>query len=597
MVTYSEGETVSVSDPEWVALSPQVGMVIEIHMGSSSFLNPSDTWSSFFITEVIIENDYSFTLSVQFLGSEDEEVGAVLASAMGAGGTVHLCLGTPCVEPRPIEALHATRVRLWQWQTVERDCQYLVHGAKANVKKWLKELKSGKKPGMATQAKVKATKPKISKPTGEGGGNRSRKPPAKPGATSGLTEEMKAKLKSELGEVKKRVHGAADKAGDKQSPDAEVVDDSEEDGSEGYRPTSSEAGGAKLTTGAALVATRKELALAESPGHRKDGKVATKERSSKSLTNQLLLRAMDMNQKRKKGTKRKKEKKSKEGRVAELLTQILTKGSKDEKGKKRKKDKKKRKVIDGVIVSCSDSSESISGITSESDSETDLETPMKKKSRDKPGSVLSLLTEHVRDQVDQAALSDLPGRDHRVTSGIKILSYFSMHIKPQFPSYQRELREMNTIAATLDLLRSGDIARVGDSLSARFMAIHQSMIDQNWSTAKLWSCTTWTTTVRHQLPWYWPQESIRNWSSGCKEKAGNTGATETLGPREKEKGTGRVPMAISRAKKEKGRKGRTKTNNGTDNGKRKSMLGRKRKTRETRSEWIEMEFSGCIRES
>ena len=345
-------------------------------------------------------------------------------------------------------------------------------------------MKSGKKPGMATQAKVRATKPKGSKPTGEGGGNRSRKPPAKPGATSGLTEEMKAKLKSKLGEVKKRVHGAGDKDGDKQSRDAEVVDDSEEDGSEGYRPTSSEAGDAKLTTGAALVAARPELALAESPSHRKDGKVATKERSSKSLTQQLLRRAMDMNQKRKKGTKKKKEKKSKEGRVAELLTQILTKGSKDEKGKKRKKDKKKRKVIDGVIVSCSDSSESISGITSESDSETDLETPMKKKSRDKPGSVLSLLTEHVRDQMDQAALSDLPGRDHRVTSGIKILSYFTMHIKPQFPSYQRELREMNTLAATLDLLRTGDIARVGDSLSARFMAIHQSMIDQSWSTAK-----------------------------------------------------------------------------------------------------------------
>ena len=273
MVTYSEGETVSVSDPEWVALNPQVGMVIEIHMGSSSFLNPSDTWSSFFITEVFTENDYSFTLSVQFLGSEDEEVGTVLASAMGAGGTVHLCLGTPCVEPRPIEALHATKVRLWHWETVERDCQYLIRGAKANVKKWLKEMKSGKKPGMATQAKVRATKPKGSKPPGEGGGNRSRKPPVKPGATSGLTEEMKAKLKSKLGEVKKRVHGAGDKDGDKQSRDAEVVDDSEEDGSEGYRPSSPEARDAKLTTAVA----------SESDGHESEEEEGNEEEEGEEV--------------------------------------------------------------------------------------------------------------------------------------------------------------------------------------------------------------------------------------------------------------------------------------------------------------------------
>lgn len=43
---------------------------------------------------------------------------------------------------------------------------------------------------------------------------------------------------------------------------------------------------------------------------------------------------------------------------------------------------------------------------------------------------------------------------------------------------------MHSLAATLDLLRQGDIARVGDSLAARFMALHQSMLDSGWGTAR-----------------------------------------------------------------------------------------------------------------
>ena len=43
---------------------------------------------------------------------------------------------------------------------------------------------------------------------------------------------------------------------------------------------------------------------------------------------------------------------------------------------------------------------------------------------------------------------------------------------------------MYTLAMTIDLLRKGELGRVGDSLSARFMALHQSLIDQSWATAR-----------------------------------------------------------------------------------------------------------------
>jgi hypothetical protein len=53
-----------------------------------------------------------------------------------------------------------------------------------------------------------------------------------------------------------------------------------------------------------------------------------------------------------------------------------------------------------------------------------------------------------------------------------------------YAHHLRELRELYMLAMTIDLLRKGDLAREGDSLSARFMAIHQSLVDQSWNTAK-----------------------------------------------------------------------------------------------------------------
>ena len=100
--------------------------------------------------------------------------------------------------------------------------------------------------------------------------------------------------------------------------------------------------------------------------------------------------------------------------------------------------------------------------------------------RHRPGSA-----DHSRSQMDQDALADLPSHDRRVTSGVKILSYFHQHIKVPYASHQRELREMYTLDASLDLLCTGDVARVGDALAARFIALHQSLLDQNWSTARL----------------------------------------------------------------------------------------------------------------
>lgn len=44
---------------------------------------------------------------------------------------------------------------------------------------------------------------------------------------------------------------------------------------------------------------------------------------------------------------------------------------------------------------------------------------------------------------------------------------------------------MHHTAAALDLLRQGEVAKVGDTLAARrFIALHQSMLDASWNTAR-----------------------------------------------------------------------------------------------------------------
>ena len=82
------------------------------------------------------------------------------------------------------------------------------------------------------------------------------------------------------------------------------------------------------------------------------------------------------------------------------------------------------------------------------------------------------------------ALTEVGARKDDIVGGVKVMTYFNLHIRTVFPNHLRELRELHHLSACIDLLRSGDIARVGDALSARLMAIHQSMVDASWRMAK-----------------------------------------------------------------------------------------------------------------
>lgn len=64
------------------------------------------------------------------------------------------------------------------------------------------------------------------------------------------------------------------------------------------------------------------------------------------------------------------------------------------------------------------------------------------------------------------------------------MTYLSLIIKPQFSHRSKELRELHMLASTRDLLRQGQLAKLGDVLAERFVAIHQSLLDASWVSAR-----------------------------------------------------------------------------------------------------------------
>lgn len=292
---------------------------------------------------------------------------------------------------------------------------------------------------------------------------------------------------------------ARKKAGGADEPDdgsfqliSDVEDDDEEDGesdpSSEVEPQMKQLLNEGATLGAAAVAAHKKPPLlARAEAATKGGTTRTLE---KELLNQALVTAKEK-------APAKKIKKKKKQNVAQDLLQALQalSGGKKESGKKVKKTgkarkkKKKRKVRlkDGTIMSLSASSSEESSPEPEAPSEpteSECEAPLKKRSLERPGSVLELLTSHAREVMDQSSLTNVGASGSSVTSGVKIMSYFMLRVKGNHVGYQREMRELHHLAACIDSLRRGDLGVTGDALAARFMAIHQSILDQGWQTAR-----------------------------------------------------------------------------------------------------------------
>lgn len=250
----------------------------------------------------------------------------------------------------------------------------------------------------------------------------------------------------------------------------------------------------------------------------------SKDGTTRDLQSQLLQQAAQTALRKKakeKAEKRKSNKKSPGWQLAQILTKVIqSPGSQGHSGasgsnplgdaakiskeKKKKKDKKDRKHKrkqgrSGMDPSSSpdSSGEDSSGSgsaegwdermeeDSSSSNEKKLVAPLRRKSRKRPGSVLQMLIEHARSQLDQSAKVGIEAEENiTVTSGVKLSSYFAIVVRPQLGQAMAQTRDLHHLSQCIDLLRQGDLDVLGDVLAGRFMSLHQSVLDGSWTTAR-----------------------------------------------------------------------------------------------------------------
>ena len=99
--------------------------------------------------------------------------------------------------------------------------------------------------------------------------------------------------------------------------------------------------------------------------------------------------------------------------------------------------------------------------------------------------MLKLLVQKAQAALDQGSLVEVDQQGGRlITDGVKICTYFNLHVRPHFAHQRGAIRDLWLMAQTIDLLRAGDIAKLGDMLAGHFLAGHQALVDQSWSQAK-----------------------------------------------------------------------------------------------------------------
>eukprot|EP00435_Cladocopium_sp_Y103_P051041 s250_g15.t1 len=496
-----EGKEYSHEDyAEWEQLKILSGQIVEAEIGGINEDYPDDVWAGFLVLQVEFGLEGDLILHCKSLGCDDPESTRRLSSAFNRRqGRVHLCHSYPC-EVEGDFTVHCNRLKLYSPEGFARD--YVTAAMKKQMKKWLEQeeeetgevpLGSGPKAGEEEEKEVERTS--------------FVRPAPKAGATAGppkgadkIGDAKREELRRRLETAKAKMHrGGSEGAGlgavlppFPPSPP----------GDPGYSPSLLDEEEMMKRTMLELDDAARKAEEKLPPDHTKDQKEAArssrrdkkrrsedskreeKENAKKKDPGALLLKLLSQNSGGKK--KKKRGKRDKDGQ--------------DKKGsKKDKKERKKKRQKGGGGPDSSPSSSSGSGQTSSSGNDSDkeldssssssedlrLEPPLRKRAREKPGSVLQLLVDHARNQLDQSAKVTV-GKDEEknYTTGVKLASYFAIVIRPQVRTINPQVREMHLLSTCMDALRQGQLDHVGDLLAPRFISLHQSLLDGNWVAAR-----------------------------------------------------------------------------------------------------------------
>ena len=533
---------------QWCVISPLRGDVLFVDLRSTDYGLDEEVWAPFLVMEVaLLKALGTLSIEAKFLGGCTQEVNKELSARFNRRtGRIHLCGTTPCLEEEA-GSLHVTRF-LWytlqgaegwltsrairtanSWlqgtkqaeETVDLDAPAEEHTKVDDGHKDQEEAdKEEARPGILrrTRRETKGTSsapslpskpdeskdkvvqpfkksaakprgsttpaaPSSSKLTGKGIGGG-------PGAKAALDPAKVQKLRDELKNSRQKLAAGG-------PPDPSPGD--EGDGSEG----DSESTGSEDSPSAVGPRTLTAGTLMKVAGSHTSAK-AIKDGTTGDYHEQLIQRAAGtaelsrreggVQEKKKRSrspSKRKSSKKDKD-RSKDRSSKKKKKDRKDDKKKKKRRGKKKKKkdrktktLSDGRTVSCTSGSKSSSEESQSTDEDAELEAPLRRRSYKHPGSVLNLLLEHIANQLQQSAEVDTPASAKGdLTSGVKVVSYLALAIRPQFGHRPKELRELHNLATCIDLLRQGQLARLGDVLAGRLIAIHQSLLDASWVSAR-----------------------------------------------------------------------------------------------------------------
>eukprot|EP00435_Cladocopium_sp_Y103_P041507 s325_g11.t1 len=519
------------------------GQVIEA-MITGTFTEEADLWAGFLVMDVgLLGGDSTLRARVRSLGCSEPTIMKQLSNQFNRReGFIHLCASEEFCASAGNGDLHITRLRRFRVDAFARD--YMTAHIKSQIQKWLKEIGQDGTPAEALEETPPEEEEEDRRPPEESGARAGalRKPATRikrsaeelgAGDPRAMEEAKRKELRERLTKAKNRMIGSCPPpAGGRAALGvrAEVVEQdtiSVGSSSSGYSQSPLPE---PLVTGTELEIPRKKTEEKkkrrtsnitavvpyrrneESRGEKKKRRVKEKKTVSgdmdtsggtmNSLQTRLIQKAAEATrhqEQRRKEKSKKEEKKNPGKQLARILTNLSKgHGKKKETSKKKKRRKRKKNQMkpdpdgspeessDGDGSSPGDSDYSGSASSSEEESEDKkMEAPLRKRSQRRPGSVLQMLVTHAKNQLDQSAKVEVTaGSAGDATQGVRLTSYFTIIVKPHLGNALAVTREMYHLSNAMDLLRQGELSRLGDVLAGRFMSLHQSVIDGSWSAAR-----------------------------------------------------------------------------------------------------------------
>ena len=510
---------VKLGEEDWGKLSPLVGTILEFGVVASGLESTDGGHGALLVTGVDLEESSGLLVSGRVVGADAESLSSELSNKVNRRGyRIHLCSAEKCTYAGEVDLIHVVSGRVHQ--AAEFKAPYMKAWGKRLVSDFIKDQTEGlgwprredrTKKDRARDPKPKRSAPGLSErkrrkepleePQREDAGKKRRKEKKHrneggPSTQDRLREKLaafRAKVaggglgkKEDKGEkkVKKEKKG---RARDAEEEDYDSVD-TEDDSSCVVESAPVRLGsGTKLGVPLALGHRSHQDEMEE----RREG-VRRKQNGEPAKPEAQLLAVAAQQKGLQESLRRRDRKDEKDPPKGKDLEKRKRKKKEKKRRKKSKKKKKKRKKKDfGGSSGGSSSSTSTSGksdksswsMKSGSSSDSSLLAPLQRKSKQNPGGVLRMLIKHARQLMDQDTAVDV-GEDAGILGGVRMTSYFSLMLRPYYPTTSRDMKELYLLATMIDQLRRGRLGALGDAMGSRFIAIQTAMSEGNWRSAQ-----------------------------------------------------------------------------------------------------------------